>query len=44
MLAGVWGPPRPPEACGFIMQSPLMLASPEVIYHFLACSQNELRD
>ena len=42
MLAGVWGPRRPPEALGLIMQSPLMLASPEVIYHFF--SQNELRD
>ena len=29
---------------GLIMQSPLMLASFEVIYHFLPCSQNELRD
>ena len=33
-LAGVWGPTRPPEALGLLMQSPLMLASPEVIYHF----------
>ena len=43
-LAGAWVPPRPPEALGLIMQSPLMLASPEDIYHYLACSKNELRD
>ena len=43
-FGGGLGPPRPPEALGFIMQSPLMLASPEVIYYILACSQNELRD
>ena len=44
--AGAWGPPRPPEALELIMQSPLMLTSPEVnyMYHFLACSYNELRD
>ena len=30
---GFWGPPRPPEALGILMQSPLILASPEVIDH-----------